>query len=114
MKILSTIIVIGITLSLTGATVFSSEHERHEGSEYKHEYKYHKGYESKLYGTVERIPKGIVGTWIVNGREILITKNTKIEEEYGKAEVGAYVEIEGYYPGKNFIAHEIEVKRAKR
>ncbi len=32
MKILSTILVIGITLSLTGATVFSSEYNRHEGT----------------------------------------------------------------------------------
>ncbi len=96
MKILSTVLAVGLVLALTGATAFSSEYERYEGKEYEHEYGYRERYESRFYGTVEKIPEGIVGTWTVNGREITVTKDTKIEEEYGRAEVGAYVEVEGF------------------
>ncbi len=110
MKIVSTILAVGAVLLLTVATVFSSEYERQEGKEYKHL----GGVESKFYGAVERIPEGTVGTWVVNGREILVTRDTKVEEEYGRAEVSAYVEVEGGYSGRTFIAREIEVKRAKR
>ncbi len=89
---------------------FGSEHERQEGKEYKH----HERDEMKIYGTVERIPKGVFGTWIVRGREILVTKDTEIEEKYGRVKEGAYVEVEGNYSGKTIIASEIEVKREKR
>ncbi len=70
--------------------------------------------ESKLYGTIKKLPAGHVGTWIVNSREILITGKTKISEEYGKAVVGAYVEVEGTNTGKVFTASKIVVKRARQ
>jgi len=114
MKIVSTILAIGIVLSLSGTTAFSSEDERYEEREYGRGHENREGYESKFYGTVEKIPEGVIGHWMVNGRDFLVTKDTRIKEKYGRAEVGAYVEIEGYYTGKTFFAHEIEVKRAKR
>jgi hypothetical protein len=110
MKIISTVLITGLILALTSITVFCSEYEVHHGKEYVQ----HERHEIKFYGTIERIPEGTTGTWIVRGRKILVTKGTKIEEEYGRTEVGAYVEVEGGYSGKTFIAHEIEVKRAKR
>jgi hypothetical protein len=68
-------------------------------------------YPGKFYGTVEHMPDtGREGIWIVNGREILVTNSTKIEEEHGKAEAGVYVEVEGNYSGKTFTAYEIEIK----
>jgi len=70
--------------------------------------------ESKLYGTIKKLPAGRVGTWLVNSREILITGKTKISEEYGKAVVGAYVEVEGTNTGKVFTASKIAVKRASQ
>ncbi len=107
MKIVSTILAAGAVLLLTVATVFGSEHERQEGKEYNH----HERGESKFYGTVERIPEGTLGTWNVNGREILVTKDTRIKEKHGRAKEGTYVKVEGGYSDKTFIAHEIEVER---
>jgi len=69
---------------------------------------------SRFYGTVQRIPAGRCGAWIVNGRQILVARETKIVEGYGSAVVGAYVEVEGYNTGKSFNACKVEVKRAKR
>jgi len=71
-------------------------------------------YESKFYGTVEKLPQGMVGTWVINKRDIAITKETRISERHGKAAPGAYVEVEGINTGKAFTAHKIEVKRSKR
>jgi hypothetical protein len=69
-------------------------------------------YTAKFYGTIERMPeKGPDGIWIVAGREVLISKDTLIEEKYGKAAVGAYVEVKGSSTGKAITAYEIEVKR---
>ena len=69
---------------------------------------------SRFYGTVQKIPAGRCGAWIVNGRQILVARETKIVEGYGSALVGAYVEVEGYNTGKSFNACKVEVKRAKR
>lgn len=50
---------------------------------------------------------------MVNGREITVTKDTRIKEKYGQAVVGSYVEVEGTNSGNNFSAHKIEVKRSR-
>jgi hypothetical protein len=102
-------LVVGLALTLTTAPVLSSEDEGYEGEGYEH----HERDEIKIYGIIEKIPEGELGTWVVKGKEIFVEKNTKIEEEYGRAQVGAYVEVEGSYHGEKFIAHDIEVKKAK-
>ncbi|MEW6600707.1 MAG: DUF5666 domain-containing protein [Nitrospirota bacterium] len=72
-------------------------------------------YPGKFYGTVENMPDtGREGIWVINGRDVLVTLNTLIEEEYGKAAPGAYVEVKGDYSGKTFTAYKIEVKGQKR
>ncbi len=72
-------------------------------------------YPGKFYGTIERLPeKGWQGIWIINGREILITGHTKIEEKYGRVAAGALVKVEGNYSGDKFAAYEIEVKGERR
>lgn len=79
------------------------------------EYDHYREYPGKFYGTVEGMPEtGREGIWIINGREVLVTGGTKIEEEYGRAAAGAYVEVKGNYSGKLFTAYEIEVKEASR
>lgn len=110
MKVLSTVLTMGLAIALTTGTVLASEYERHGGKEYEH----HERYESKIYGTVSKIPEGGLGTWVVNGKEVLVTKDTFIKEEHGKAAVGAYVEVKGSYDGKTFHAYKIEVKRARK
>lgn len=68
-------------------------------------------YPAKFYGTVDGMPDtGPEGIWIINGREILVTGQTRIEEKHGKAAPGSYVEVEGDYAGNIFNAYEIEVK----
>ncbi len=69
--------------------------------------------QSKIYGTIEKLPQDLVGTWVVKGREIVVTKDTVIKEKHGKPEIGAYVEAEGSVAGNTFTADEIEVKRSK-
>lgn len=98
--------VMGFTFSLAAGTVQANEDEAGEtraGS-----------YESIFYGTVEKTPRGNIGTWVVNKRDIAVTKETRIIEKHGKAAAGAYVEVEGMNTGKTFYAHRIEVKRSKR
>lgn len=69
------------------------------------------GYRSKFYGTIDELPAGLNGTWIVNGRSVEVTPQTKIEQEHGRIAVGTYVEIKGRSDGRSFSAHEVEVKR---
>ena len=69
------------------------------------------GYRSKFYGTVDNLPEGLLGTWIVNGRSVIVTERTRIEEEHGRVLVGAYVEIKGKSDGQTLHASKIEVKR---
>jgi len=72
-------------------------------------------YPGKFYGTVESMPDtGRDGIWVINGRDILVTGNTRIEEEYGKAAPGAFVEVKGDYSGKTFTAYKIEIKGTGR
>jgi len=101
---------LGIAAALSAGPAFSSgshgddSYERHDSGRS----------ESKLYGTVEKFPSDRIGIWTVNGREITVTGETRIKEEYGRAVAGAYVEVEGNNSGKSFTAHKMEVKRAKR
>jgi len=110
MKTLTTILTIGLFITLTAVLAFSSGHERRVG-----DIESHPGtYESKIYGIVEQLPeKGLSGIWVVNGREITVTKDTILKEKHGRAEVGAYVKMEGTHADKTFTAREIEVKRTR-
>ena len=66
----------------------------------------------KFYGYVESLPaNGLVGTWTVGGRTVVVDPNTRIEQEHGPVAVGAYVEVEGYLQSDGSIAAtKIEVK----
>lgn len=80
--------------------VFASEDEGH-----------HEWHKDEVYGIVDKIPDGRLGTWIINGKEVLVTEGTIINEEHGKAKVGAYVEVKGMCNGKILNAFKIEIKR---
>ena len=101
---------LGITAALGTGQVLASDKNVEEA------YETH-GYgrvESKLYGIVQKIPTDRVGIWTVNSREIQVTRETRITEEYGRVVAGAFVEVEGSNTGKVFSANKIEVKRAKK
>jgi len=103
------LLALGILTAVTAGPALSSGREGAESYEHRGEGRS----ESKFYGTVQKIPQDRVGTWIVDGREISVSKDTRIKEEYGAAVEGAYVEVEGDNTGKTFTARKIEVKRAK-
>ncbi len=98
MKYISVILLLAMVILSTGTAVFASDDHRD-------------GYRSKFYGKVELLPGGLLGTWVVNGRSVEVDQQTRIEEEYGRAAVGAYVKIEGRSDGQIFHATELEVKQ---
>jgi hypothetical protein len=104
------LLALGVMVALTAEPALASGREGDESCEKRGAEKS----ESKFYGTVQKIPPERVGTWVVNGREILVTKETRIREEYGTVAEGAYVEVEGNNTGKTFTACKVEVKRAKK
>ncbi len=70
---------------------------------------------SEFYGTIEALPgTGLNGIWLVSGRNVLVTLNTRIKEEHGRITVGSSVEVKGGYSGTNFVAYEIETKNNRR
>lgn len=97
-------------LSVAAGAALAGDHDGRRAGEYRES----GDYESKIYGVVEKLPLGELGIWIVNGREIVVTRDTRIKEKHGKAEAGAYVEVEGSVTGKTFTAYEVEVKRSKQ
>jgi hypothetical protein len=106
MKTLPVILVFGMVFTLLAGAVNAGGNEKTENED---------TYNAKFYGVIESMPEsGWEGIWVVNGREILITGDTRIEEEHGKAEVGAYVEVEGNYVEKTFTVYKIEIRMDRR
>ncbi len=98
--------IVGLFFLTTAPTIASEDDWYEHGRGYR-------GSTAKFYGVVERMPEaGYEGIWIVDGRRVLVTKQTYIEEEYGRATMGAYIEVKGYYEGDTFKAYKIEVKRS--
>lgn len=65
----------------------------------------------KFYGTVESLPAGWIGTWVVSGRAVQVTPGTQIKQKYGAPAVGAYVEVRGWLqPDNSVSATKVEVK----
>ena len=99
-----------LSLSVAAGAALAAGHEDRRSDESRES----GAYESKIYGIVEKLPPDGAGTWVVNGREIVVTKDTRIKEKHGRVEVGTYVEVEGNVTGRTFMAYEVEVKRSKR
>lgn len=98
MQRFTTFLLISLTILLASVPLWASDDHKD-------------GYRSKFYGTVESLPDGLLGTWVINGRSVVVTEQTQIEEEYGRALVGAYVEVKGKTDGQTLLADKIEVKR---
>lgn len=60
--------------------------------------------DDEFYGTVEHIPDGQIGTWIIGGRKVVVTEQTELGEDDGTPRVGTCVEVE--HEGK--IVEEIK------
>lgn len=63
-------------------------------------------------GIVEMMPEGgLIGTWQVSGRVVLVTETTEIDQEMGALAVGVPVEVEGVaQPDGSILATELEVE----
>ncbi|MBI5846904.1 MAG: hypothetical protein HZB31_02995 [Nitrospirae bacterium] len=109
MKKMYAVLVIVLILGMSMGISSASEHRRTYESERRHN-----GHDVKIYGIVDKMPEGGIGTWIVKGKEILVTKATHIKERHGRVSAGTYVEVKGTYSGNTLQADEIEVKRDKR
>lgn len=105
-KVIVFLTMVGLLLLTAGPSMASEDEWYEHGRGYR-------GSSAKFYGVIESMPQGgYEGIWIVDGRKVLVTKQTFIEEEYGRATTGAYIEVKGYYEGDIFRAYKIEVKRA--
>ena len=71
-------------------------------------------YGQKHRGVIVERPKDRIGIWNITGERVAVTKDTTIDEEQGKAEVGAFVEATGKQQGNIFWAYKIEVKLPKK
>ncbi len=97
----------GLAITLSAGPASAGPHDRQgDGG--------HVQSEIRIYGTVQKIPDGLIGKWNVGGKEITVTKDTRIREKHGKAETGAFVEIGGFYNGNIFNANEIKVRKARQ
>ncbi len=66
----------------------------------------------EFFGLLEGLPEGRVGTWVIGGRQVEVTDQTEIEEEFGPFAVGACIEVE--YEGKVVKKVATEKKRLCR
>ncbi|KJU81873.1 conserved hypothetical protein, secreted [Candidatus Magnetobacterium bavaricum] len=99
-KVQAMFVVLMVVMVMLAGNVYASDDKHHDKQ----------GERGKIYGVITEIPNDAVGTWTVCRRKVIVTEDTRIEQEHGKAAVGAYVEIEGYNDGITFTADEIEVK----
>jgi hypothetical protein len=115
MKIMCLRVATVLFISLAPPAVFSSEDDCFERGKHIGEVEQlPRGYRSKIYGTVESLPdKRLSGVWVVNGRQVIVTEGTFIEEKHGAVNPGAFVEIKAIQSGYSLIATNVEVKRAK-
>ena len=109
MKKLVAALVMALMVGMSMGTAYAGDHGRSHDGERRHS-----DHDVKIYGTVDKIPAGGIGTWVVKGKEILVTKDTYIQERHGKASAGAYVEVKATYNGNTLQADEIEVKRDRK
>ena len=67
-------------------------------------------HELEIQGTIEALPaSGLIGTWQVSGRTVIVTQSTKLDAENGAFAVGVAVEVKGSLdPSGNVVASEIE------
>lgn len=67
--------------------------------------------EEEFYGVIESRPEGTnVGTWVISGRTLEVTKAAEIEQKHGPLVVGACVEVEI----EDGVVEEIESKKKEK
>lgn len=64
----------------------------------------------EILGTVDALPAGLLGTWTVAGRPVLVNAATVLNAESGSFAVGATVEVHAISQASQFVATRIERK----
>ena len=66
--------------------------------------------EVEVDGVVEAMPAtGVVGTWQISGRTVVVTETTEIDQEQGQLAVGSLGEVEGTEQADgSILASELE------
>ncbi|MCI5179820.1 MAG: hypothetical protein D3919_09215 [Candidatus Electrothrix sp. AW5] len=91
-----------LTCLFLASAVQASSYERYERNRE----------EVKVYGAIDSMPNaGLTGKWVVGGRQVEVTDRTRIKEKHGRADIGRYVEVEGFRDGNILVAYEVEVER---
>jgi len=62
----------------------------------------------EFYGTIESLPEGKAGTWVIGGRKVEVTAGARLDKDNGPFVVGACVEVE--YRGKTVVEMTTEAK----
>ena len=66
----------------------------------------------KFYGTIQSLPEGGTGDWIIDGHTVHVTGDTSIKQKVRKAAAGAYVQVRGTLEADGSVtANKIIVKR---
>jgi len=64
------------------------------------------------YGTIQKLPAGphFIGTWVVSGKNVRVSKSTLIDQTDFKARLGAQVKVDGFLAKDgSFRATDIDV-----
>ena len=66
----------------------------------------------EFYGQIQSMPaNGYIGDWVISGRTVRVTPQTRLKQEDGPFQVGAWVEVKGYEQNDGSIeATKIETK----
>ncbi|MCB5185830.1 DUF5666 domain-containing protein [Methylobacillus gramineus] len=66
--------------------------------------------DEEFYGVIESRPQENVGTWVIGGRKLNVTKDTELENDHGPLVKGACVEVEI----EDGLVQEIETKKKEK
>jgi hypothetical protein len=67
---------------------------------------------TKFKGRIEQMPDGFIGIWIVAGRTVCVTEETKLSGE--TPEIGLVAEIDGFDWGNYIEAEKIKVSKPEK
>lgn len=67
-----------------------------------------KSHEQEVKGVVQVMPAKKMGLWKIQGQQVKVTVNTRIDEKECALKVGGHAEAEGTFSGKLLVAAKIE------
>ncbi len=65
---------------------------------------------TSFLGVVEKVPVGLYGTWIVEGRSVVVSPHTRVEQNQGLAASGSHAKIMGVTKGGILYATTVQVE----